>query len=141
MKNLLVLLVVTAATVSCNLTPSAQPTPITVVNSNQNISGGSDDVVDVPEPTSNNIVSLDPSGLQLEVDRRAAVSVTVTTPSGVNVPAGDITATIIDPTVVMLSEVIGERVFFRGVNVGQTTIIVHAGGGSAQLSITVVAQP
>jgi len=143
MKNLLVLLVLLTAfiTFGCDETPVG-PTPITIVNSNQNTnnSGGGSDVTPAPA-TTNNIVLLDPESIQLEVDRRAAVSVTVSTPSGVVISTGSITTTILDPSVVMFSEVIGERLFLRGVGVGETTVIVHASGATAQLNVTVVAQP
>ena len=130
-----------AVTIGCDQ-PVAGPSPITIVNSNQNTNnaGGGNDVSPPPE-TTNNIVLLDPESITVEVDRRAAVGVTVSTPGGVVVSAGGITVTILDPSVVMFSEVIGERVFFRGVNVGSTTVIVHAAGASAQLSVTVVPQP
>ena len=140
MKNLLILLVA-AITFGCDFTP-AGPTPITIVNSNQNAntnnaSGDDDDAV-IPPTTTNNFLNLDPSSIQLRVDRRSPVQVSVSTPGGVTIPAGDITATILDSTIVMFSEVIGDRIFFRGVAVGATTVIVHAAGASASLSVTVV---
>ncbi len=142
MKNLLILLLLAGSgTFGCDLTPAA-PTPITIVNSNQNANtnnaDGGDDGVVLPPSTTNNFLNLDPSSIQLRVDRRSPVQVSVSTPGGVTIPAGDITATILDSTVVMFSEVIGDRIFFRGVAVGATTIIIHAAGASAQLSVTVV---
>ena len=140
--NWIVLLIVAimAVTLGCDQ-PVAGPSPITIVNSNQNTNNsGPADSANLPPLTTNNILNLDPSNLELEVDRRAAVAVFVSTPGGVTVAAGDITATIMDPSVVMFSEVIGERVYFRGVNVGSTIVIVHAGGASAQLSVSVVPQ-
>ena len=143
MKTMPVLVAVVAAiTFGCNgdVAPVG-PTPITIVNSNVNTNNaGGGGFPEVPEPTTNNVVTLNPSSLVLEVDRRAATSVTVATVGGVNVPAGDITVTIYDTSVVMFSEVIGERLFLRGVNVGQTTVIVHAAGSAAELSVNVVPQ-
>ena len=145
MKNLLVLLMVVAGgTFGCDrFRPlPAGPSPITIVNSNQNTNNsGSGSDVALPPIVSNNIVLLDPLSIQVEVDRRAAVSVTVSTPGGVTVAVGGITTTILDPSIVMFSEVIGERLFLRGVNVGETTVIVHAGGATAQLNVTVVPKP
>jgi hypothetical protein len=143
MKNFLILLVA-VITFSCDLTP-AGPTPITIVNSNQNQNtnnsgGDSGDDATPPPVTTDNVVLLDPESIRVEVDRRVPVEVTVLTPSGVAVAAGDITATVLDPEVVMLSEVIGERAFFRGVSVGETIVIISAAGASAQLNVTVVPQ-
>ncbi len=132
---------IAAITFGCNRLPVA-PTPITIVNSNQNTNNsGSGSDANVPAPSTNNIVLLDPESIEVEVDRRVAVAVTVSTPGGVTVNAGGITTTVLDPSIVMFSEVIGERLYLRGVNVGVTTVIVHAGGASAPLNVTVVAQP
>lgn len=141
MKNLLIVLAAAVIMVGCE-NPPLGPTPITIVNSNVNTnnSGSGSDVSPAPT-TTNNIVLLDPESIQIEVDRRAAVSVTVSTPGGVVVRAGSITTTILDPSIVMFSEVIGSRLFLRGVNVGETTVIVHAGGATASLNVTVVPQP
>ncbi len=132
--------VMAAITFGCNRLP-AGPTPITIVNSNQNTNNsGSGSDASPPAATTNNVVLLDPESIQLEVDRRASVSVTVSTPGGVVVTAGSITATILDPAVVMFSEVIGERIYFRGVKAGVTTVVIHAGGATAVLNVKVVPQ-
>ncbi len=137
----LLVVVIGTITIGCNRQPLS-PTPITIVNSNQNTNNsGSGSDASAPAPSTNNIVLLSPESIEVEVDRRAAVSVTVSTPGGVVVAAGSITTTILDPSIVMFSEVIGERLYLRGVNVGVTTVIVHSGGASASLNVRVVAQP
>ena len=140
MRYLIALLAVMVM-VGCDSEGTVSPTPITIVNQNTNTNnaGGGDPTAQPPSDTTNNTVTLSPDSLTLEVDRRAAVSVTVTTPGGVSI-GGPITVSIEDDSVVMFSEVIGERLFLRGVNVGETNVIVQAGGSSAFLNVRVVAQ-
>ena len=134
------LVAMVAALVGCG-EGQVSPTPITINNTLTNNNAPPDvGLPTAPPDVSNNLVNLDPDSITVEEDRRTAVTVTVTTPSGNVVATGNIEATILDPSIVMLSEVIGDRAFFRGVNEGETDVIIHAGGSSAQLHVIVVPQ-
>ena len=92
-----------------------------------------------PTPASNGTITLEPSSIEVQVEKNVAVMVIVRDANGVEVPSENISVSIIDKTLVRLVEIDNRIITFGGLSVGQTSILISASELQASLDVTVVA--
>ena len=110
------------------------PSPVDV-----SVSSPASTADETPTPASNGTITLEPSSIEVQVEKNVAVMVIVRDANGVEVPSENISVSIVDKTLVRLVEIDNRIITFGGLAVGQTAVIISASGLQASLDVTVVA--